>query len=227
MKNKGKLVFLLMVLLGTGLTGCGEKAIELSKEDEKSIAIYASNVVRKYNGRENPVMEEPVEEETEKETEATQEKPSHTTTNIQEEQNYTTTDASSIEAALGLDNTAIVYKGSQLTEEYQTSLIKIHGKENKTLLVINLELKNTGSEKQSYDIMKSKAIFRGIFNNQEPIEHTTTIALEDFSTFRGEVQGNESVPLVLFFEVDPTEKSYDSEELEITINEKNYKIKLK
>lgn len=196
------------------LTGCGDKLPEMTVEQEDEIVEYAASIImrytRDYDNRlvDLTLYDVPPEEPEEPEEPAGMDPVTDTPTvdNTQGEQlpgEMTFQDFLQLPAGV-----EIVYSGYRQTDIYPDAgeiglgAAPLTAEEGNTLLLITYTLTNTSEEQQMVDIFSLNLRFGVSINDgTQKIITPTFVLLDDFGTYIGKLEPNESVTLVLPAEV--------------------------
>lgn len=209
MKRYHKVTWSVLLAAALALTGCGEVPIELTREEQQTIAQYAAHVVSKYNvkQREGIVSIEPQEET---ETEVPDTVPAQET----ETDTQTSADGQGGEASaqdeqqgsltqiLGLQGVTVSYTGAELAASWEEGgYASLTPTEGHQYLALHFTLNNPGTEDAGCDILSTGSIFQVSWNGGQKIPAQTTILLDDLSTYQGTVPAGGSAEALLLFEV--------------------------
>ena len=226
MKNiRAKLGAVLLVAL-FATTGCGEKAIILTEEEESTIVNYAAHVVAKYNTRQPDGLAR-LSAETLNEisgTDSTKDEEQGTQTedvsdDVQKDgmqadevsgvDGLEGTDAedvlpeerqTTLGEALGVAGVDATVTGIELKDTYvQEDYFAMDATAGKTYLVVHVSLTNTTETDILCDMLAQKPQFKAQVNGAKAVPAETTILLNDISTYQGVIPAGGSIDTVLLF----------------------------
>lgn len=233
--------------------GCGEKVYELTNDEEATVVHYAAHVITKFNKKQPEGVEdiraykaqlEKKAEEAEKrrkeeerqrrEEEAQQEeKPGQSNGSGQagtsdgeretEKDRYVP-----LSKALGLKGVKAVYRRHEITSTYRASQsYMVRASSGNELLVLYVNLKNTGSKTVNCDILSKMPSFRLTINGELSVSADTTILLNDLGTYQGNINAGDKAGTVLIFQLKKgAVKSIDTMDLEVTAGDTSSLVQL-
>ena len=123
----------------------------------------------------------------------------------------------SLTKALQLDGVDASYRKYELTSAYQASQsYMVRANSGNELLVLHVNLKNSGNKTTECDILSKMPSFRLTINGETSVSADTTILLNDLGTYQGKIRAGKTKKAVLIFQVKKgSVKSADSMELEV------------
>ena len=126
----------------------------------------------------------------------------------------------SLKKALQLSGINAVYRSYELVPSYQASQsYMVRASSGNELLVLHVNLKNSGSKTAECDILSKMPSFQLTVNGDVSVSADTTILLNDLGTYQGKIRAGEKARTVLIFQVKKGEiKSMDNMDLEVTVN---------
>ncbi len=212
MKKVSVLIIIMLFVCGL-CSGCGGIK-ELTDEESERISEYAAMLLLKYDANySNALLEEEKKEEEEekKEKEAEEEKqepvqePETVSGDAVEPDNNTppAEPERKLNEVFGFPNIEINYSGCIFTKVFPENGVEgysVQSGQGKKLLILKLQIKNTGSEAATVDILSGNPSVRIHFNNEEVVAKMTIIP-EDFGTFCGEIPAGGTTEKVLVGEV--------------------------
>lgn len=219
-------------------TGCGEKAIQLTEEEEGLIVDYTAHVVSKFNTRQPDGLvyvhvteeesEEPVATEQEEETEETAQE---LTAEGAEEAAGQETDAEqpvsmTLTQALGLAGVDAQVTATELKSSYEEGgYYVMDASAGKTFLVLHIALNNQTTEDINCDLLSGQPQFGAVINGMGAVPAELTVLLNDLSTYQGTLAAGSSTDTVLLFQV-PADSvaQVDTLTLNLTWNGNRYEI---
>lgn len=230
-------------------TGCGDKAIQLTEEEEEVIVNYASHVVSKFNTRQPDgvvhveVPKEDVndekETETETETEAQAESTEANTGQFPDESGGVAPETAeqpteeapqarqvTLTEGLGMADIEALVTSTELKASYiEKDYYAMDASAGKTYLIVHVVLKNIGNAEINCDMLAMAPQFAAEVNGMGAVPAETTILLNDLSTYQGVIPAGGSEELVLLFQVpSDTVTQVDSLTLDLAVNGENFVI---
>lgn len=223
--------------------GCGDQIYEMTDEEERTVVQYAAHVVSKFNRKQSEGIEnvavlkalmkireeeaekrrkQQEEEQQQQEEEKPDQKPDTsgnqqpgTPSQGQQEQPQKT--YVTLTKALQLDGVDASYRKYELTSAYQASQsYMVRANSGNELLVLHVNLKNSGNKTAECDILSKMPSFRLTINGETSVSADTTILLNDLGTYQGKIRAGKTKKAVLIFQVKKgSVKSADSMELEV------------
>ena len=228
--NKGKfcLGIACILLAGSVLTGCGDKIVPLTQDQEQLVGEYAAVMMLKYDAKHRSRLvdlanypevavedilkpEEPEEPAPKPQKEEEQENPSGGSNDAAE-----TPQAEpkwhSMEEFLGLDEgVSTVYNGYEIVDSYPEASVDdyfaLMATEGKKLLILKYIVSNNGASDTYIDFLNDGINFRSIVNQQTPRTAQITLLLDDMAAWAGTMKPGDSVDLVLLFEIEESTAS--------------------
>lgn len=220
--------------------GCGDQIYEMTDEEETAIVQYSAHVVSKFNRKQSEGIEnvavlkalmkireeeakkrrQQEEEKRQQEEEKPEQKPDAsgsqqqgTSSAGQQQKAYV-----SLTKALQLDGVSASYRKYELVSAYQASQsYMVRANSGNELLVLHVNLKNSGNKTAECDILSKMPSFRLTINGETSVSADTTILLNDLGTYQGKIRAGKTKKAVLIFQVKKgAVKSVDSMELEVT-----------
>ena len=237
----------LRVKLGMGLlfsalvltTGCGEKAIQLTDEEEGLIVDYTAHVVSKFNTRqpdglvyvdtsqEEEESEEPVETGAEEEEETTeQDAVSQMGQNDGQAQEEAQPVSMTLTEALQIAGVDAQVTSTELRSSYEEGdYYAMDASAGKTFLVVHVTLNNQTAEDISVDLLSGQPQFGAEVNGAGAVSAEMTVLSNDLATYQGTLAAGSSVDTVLLFQV-PADgvTQVDTLTLDLTWNGNSYTI---
>lgn len=216
MKKNRLLLSAAAILIGLSLTACGEKAIELTADEEDIITMYAAKVVAKHNVRlaqglvrykakgedakkqvEEEPSEAPPEESEEGATTPTGE------ASGQEEQAQAPSEGANgtLNDAFGIENVDFTYQNAEFSDDYvYSNYYHLTPHSGKEYLVMHFNLTNQSDGNVDVDLYSASPKFTATVGG-ETYSSEKTILPNDLSTYVGSIGKGESNEAVLLFEV--------------------------
>lgn len=206
---KKRMQFLAILLASTVvLGGCGTSLYELTDDEEDLIVSAAAQAVAKHNVFQ---MEGITDVEPETETQMQENTTEQDTQQVQEETNTNTntggtkTDTQTKEIALSDllgKNLKVSYKGYSTASSYQEGdYFSVNATSGKTLIIMNINVKNTGKKNTKIDMLSKDVTFYGCFNGTDRIVEKKILSTKNLSTYQGKIKPGKSIKTVLVFEV--------------------------
>lgn len=247
MKQKKCRGMILAVLGCLMLTGCGEAPYELTDKEQQLIVSYSAHVVSKFNRYQKdgltyvPNLEEKLADEqettvdTEDDTEMETQKPDGlfsgsdgdlAATEIEQPAEVTAFDT--VFADMGL---SFSYLGNEVTTSYmQDDTYAVNAGNGKSLLVLKLKVENLTEEAIAVDNMASGDIYSvkyvmesGKVYNAKAV---MTLLLNDFTTYEGTIGPQETVEMVIVFEIPVETTVVEKMDLKVERSGKTFEINL-
>ena len=210
---KKRMQFLTILLASTVvLGGCGTSLYELTDEEEDLIVSAAAQAVAKHNVFQldgitdvEPETEPQMQENTtEQDTQQVQEETNtntNTITNTGGTQTNTQTKEIALSDLLG-KNLKVSYKGYSTASSYQEGdYFNVNATSGKTLIIMNINVKNTGKKNIKIDMLSKDVTFYGCFNGTDRIVEKKILSTKNLSTYQGKIKPGKSIKTVLAFEV--------------------------
>lgn len=222
--------------------GCGDQIYEMTEEEEAAVVHYSAHVVSKFNKKQSEGIENVAvlkalmkirkeeaeekrrqqEEEQQKQEAQEPEKKPDTADGQQEgtasgEQQEPQKSYVSLAKALQLDGIQASYRRYARTSAYQASQsYMVRANSGNELLVLHVNLKNSGNKTAECDILSKMPSFRLTINGELSVSADTTILLNDLGTYQGKIRAGKTEKTVLIFQIKKgAVKSVDSMELEV------------
>ena len=206
---KKRMQFLTILLASTVvLGGCGTSLYELTDEEEDLIVSAAAQAVAKHNVFQldgitdvEPETEPQMQENTiEQDTQQVQEE-TNTNTNTGGTKTNTQTKEIALSDLLG-KNLKVSYKGYSTASSYQEGdYFNVNATSGKTLIIMNINVKNTGKKNIKIDMLSKDVTFYGCFNGTDRIVEKKILSTKNLSTYQGKIKPGKSIKTVLAFEV--------------------------
>lgn len=227
--KKGLICTLVITVLLTSVTGCGNTIPEMNEEQQELVVEYAVSEVLKYDQNHEPKLTDIIlDEETEPAgTEAEEPQPSASASPEdvvampeQEETNGVVDGAvadaiidntgegenifSSIEDILNMSDVKFTYTGYEISSFYPKQAEDVYFVMNATsgnsLLVLKFNVENTAGIDTNLDMAGAGVRFKISIDGEEK-NALTTMLLNDMSYYQGTIPAGESVELVLVCEI--------------------------
>ena len=205
------------------ICGCSQKMYDLTDTEEAAVINYAARAVTKFNLRQTEgirnvaVLEKKMADEKELDQQKpADQKPSENTGATQQEQvNYV-----SLNQALKLGGIDAVYRSYEKTTAYNTTdSFLVTANDGNELLILHIDLKNNSGKKAGCDILSKMPSFRLTVNDTVSMSADTTLLLNDFGTYQGDIQAGSTQKTVLVFQARKgTLKKIKNMVLEVNIN---------
>lgn len=234
MRTSGIKSIAAVVFVSALLGGCGEAPYELTQSEQNIIIDYSAHVVAKHNtSQKKGLVAVDMEEVTPEETET----PSADSTadNAGGETSSAGTDQPEEEAAVtatlndifGGEGLSVEYTGASIAENYmESTYYSVEAEAGRNLVVVGINLINTGTEDVEVDNLSLSPSFRITVNGDTSAAAVTTVLTEDFSTFQGAVAAGATQGTVLLFQVPDAVTEVQELEMTVTMGEANYQIAL-
>ncbi len=210
------------------ICGCSQKMYDLTDTEEAAVINYAARAVTKFNLRQTEGIrnvavlekkmadEKELEEQKKNQQKPADQKPSENTGATQQEQvNYV-----SLNQALKLGGIDAVYRSYEKTTAYNTTdSFLVTANDGNELLILHIDLKNNSGKKAGCDILSKMPSFRLTVNDTVSMSADTTLLLNDFGTYQGDIQAGSTQKTVLVFQARKgTLKKIENMVLEVNIN---------
>ena len=235
---------LLVALVAT--TGCGEKAMTLTEEEESTIVNYTAHVVAKYNTKQpdglarlsadtlddiygtdstkdeeqNTQTDSILDEAKTDETQMDEVPESYDSQGTDTENALPEEQQVTLSEALGIAGVEAAVTGIELKDSYvQEDYFAMDATAGKTYLVVHVSLTNATTADIPCDMLAQKPQFKAKVNGGSAVPAETTILLNDISTYQGVIPMGGSVDTVALFLVSKDQVSQvDTLTLEVNAN---------
>lgn len=230
---KKRMQFLTILLASTVvLGGCGTSLYELTDDEEDLIVSAAAQAVAKHNVFQSdgitdvePETEPQMQENTtEQDTQQVQEE-TNTNTNTGGTQTNTQTKEISLSDLLG-KNLKVSYKGYSTASSYQEGdYFSVNATSGKTLIIMNINVKNTGKKNIKIDMLSKDVTFYGCFNGTDRIVEKKILSTKNLSTYQGKIKPGKSIKTVLVFEVSKKQADeISTQDLQVEMDGQMYQV---
>lgn len=230
---KKRMQFLTILLASTVvLGGCGTSLYELTDDEEDLIVSAAAQAVAKHNifqmdgitdveSETEPQMQENT---TEQDTQQVQEE-TNTNTHTGGTQTDTQTKEIALSDLLG-KNLKVSYKGYSTASSYQEGdYFSVNATSGKTLIIMNINVKNTGKKNIKIDMLSKDVTFYGCFNGTDRIVEKKILSTKNLSTYQGKIKPGKSIKTVLAFEVSKKQADeISTQDLQVEMDGKMYQV---
>ena len=228
---KKRMQFLAILLASTVvLGGCGTSLYELTDDEEDLIVSVAAQAVAKHN-----VFQMDGITDVEPETETQENTTEQDTQQVQEETNTNTntggtkTDTQTKEIALSDllgKNLKVSYKGYSTASSYQEGdYFSVNAASGKTLIIMNINVKNTGKKNTKIDMLSKDVTFYGCFNGTDRIVEKKILSTKNLSTYQGKIKPGKSIKTVLVFEVSKKQADeISTQDLQVEMDGQMYQV---
>lgn len=241
--KKGTVLIAAAVLL----TGCGDKMAPLTESEEAIVIQYSAGTLAKHNSYQQEGMtalypeeeqEEEQEEKKEEEKTESEEKNEKEETdskdNKQEDKEKDTAQPEeagqlTFSEALAVAGVEFSYKDYSTSNSYQQGdYFSLDAAAGNTILIMNVNITNTGTQAVDCDLLTKQPIFTLKLNQEAGIKNEVTMLSNDLSTYVGRLEPGQTDAGVLLFEVpEKTVENISSVQLSVQMNQKTNQIKLK
>ena len=230
---KKRMQFLAILLASTVvLGGCGTSLYELTDDEEDLIVSAAAQAVAKHNVFQ---MDGITDVESETETQMQENTTEQDTQQVQEETNTNTntggtkTDTQTKEIALSDllgKNLKVSYKGYSTASSYQEGdYFSVNAASGKTLIIMNINVKNTGKKNTKIDMLSKDVTFYGCFNGTDRIVEKKILSTKNLSTYQGKIKPGKSIKTVLVFEVSKKQADeISTQDLQVEMDGQMYQV---
>lgn len=230
---KKRMQFLAILLASTVvLGGCGTSLYELTDDEEDLIVSAAAQAVAKHNVFQ---MEGITDVEPETETQMQENTTEQDTQQVQEETNTNTntggtkTDTQTKEIALSDllgKNLKVSYKGYSTASSYQEGdYFSVNATSGKTLIIMKINVKNTGKKNTKIDMLSKDVTFYGCFNGTDRIVEKKILSTKNLSTYQGKIKPGKSIKTVLVFEVSKKQADeISTQDLQVEMDGQMYQV---
>lgn len=230
---KKRMQFLAILLASTVvLGGCGTSLYELTDDEEDLIVSAAAQAVAKHNVFQ---MDGITDVEPETETQMQENTTEQDTQQVQEETNTNTntggtkTDTQAKEIALSDllgKNLKVSYKGYSTASSYQEGdYFSVNAASGKTLIIMNINVKNTGKKNTKIDMLSKDVTFYGCFNGTDRIVEKKILSTKNLSTYQGKIKPGKSIKTVLVFEVSKKQADeISTQDLQVEMDGQMYQV---
>lgn len=230
---KKRMQFLTILLASTVvLGGCGTSLYELTDDEEDLIVSAAAQAVAKHNIFQmdgitdvEPETEPQMQENTtEQDTQQVQEE-TNTNTHTGGTQTDTQTKEIALSDLLG-KNLKVSYKGYSTASSYQEGdYFSVNATSGKTLIIMNINVKNTGKKSIKIDMLSKDVTFYGCFNGTDRIVEKKILSTKNLSTYQGKIKPGKSIKTVLAFEVSKKQADeISTQDLQVEMDGQMYQV---
>lgn len=217
-------IILGMLIQMVMLTGCGVRTINLSEEQSALVAEYAVSLLLKYDANhqdkllseeellaeqaERKLYQEEVERMKAAQEEATQKKEQ-----AQKEKQGAVAESTAIAVSefdiaslLGLEGMSVSYQGHEITESYPMASsgelgFSMDATSGNQLLILHFTIQNNSDAMAQCDMLSIDARYSGIINGEIRKNILTTMLMDDFASYQGDIQPLGSTETVLIMEL--------------------------
>lgn len=230
---KKRMQFLTILLASTVvLGGCGTSLYELTDDEEDLIVSAAAQAVAKHNIFQ---MDGITDVEPETEPQMQENTTEQDTQQVQEETNTNThtggtkTDTQTKEIALSDllgKNLKVSYKGYSTASSYQEGdYFSVNATSGKTLIIMNINVKNTGKKNIKIDMLSKDVTFYGCFNGTDRMVEKKILSTKNLSTYQGKIKPGKSIKTVLAFEVSKKQADeISTQDLQVEMDGQMYQV---
>lgn len=230
---KKRMQFLTILLASTVvLGGCGTSLYELTDDEEDLIVSAAAQAVAKHNIFQ---MDGITDVEPETEPQMQENTTEQDIQQVQEETNTNThtggtkTDTQTKEIALSDllgKNLKVSYKGYSTASSYQEGdYFSVNATSGKTLIIMNINVKNTGKKSIKIDMLSKDVTFYGCFNGTDRIVEKKILSTKNLSTYQGKIKPGKSIKTVLAFEVSKKQADeISTQDLQVEMDGQMYQV---
>ena len=228
---KKRMQFLAILLASTVvLGGCGTSLYELTDDEEDLIVSAAAQAVAKHNvfqmdGITDVETETQMQENTtEQDTQQVQEE-TNTNTNTGGTKTDTQTKEIALSDLLG-KNLKVSYKGYSTASSYQEGdYFSVNAASGKTLIIMNINVKNTGKKNTKIDMLSKVVTFYGCFNGTDRMVEKKILSKKNLSTYQGKIKPGKSIKTVLVFEVSKKQADeISTQDLQVEMDGQMYQV---
>ena len=228
---KKRMQFLAILLASTVvLGGCGTSLYELTDDEEDLIVSAAAQAVAKLNvfqmdGITDVETETQMQENTtEQDTQQVQEE-TNTNTNTGGTKTDTQTKEIALSDLLG-KNLKVSYKGYSTASSYQEGdYFSVNAASGKTLIIMNINVKNTGKKNTKIDMLSKDVTFYGCFNGTDRMVEKKILSKKNLSTYQGKIKPGKSIKTVLVFEVSKKQADeISTQDLQVEMDGQMYQV---
>jgi|UniRef100_UPI0040260C03 hypothetical protein len=228
---KKRMQFLAILLASTVvLGGCGTSLYELTDDEEDLIVSAAAQAVAKHNvfqmdGITDVETETQMQENTtEQDTQQVQEE-TNTNTNTGGTKTDTQTKEIALSDLLG-KNLKVSYKGYSTASSYQEGdYFSVNAASGKTLIIMNINVKNTGKKNTKIDMLSKDVTFYGCFNGTDRMVEKKILSKKNLSTYQGKIKPGKSIKTVLVFEVSKKQADeISTQDLQVEMDGQMYQV---
>ena len=228
---KKRMQFLAILLASTVvLGGCGTSLYELTDDEEDLIVSAAAQAIAKHNvfqmdGITDVETETQMQENTtEQDTQQVQEE-TNTNTNTGGTKTDTQTKEIALSDLLG-KNLKVSYKGYSTASSYQEGdYFSVNAASGKTLIIMNINVKNTGKKNTKIDMLSKDVTFYGCFNGTDRMVEKKILSKKNLSTYQGKIKPGKSIKTVLVFEVSKKQADeISTQDLQVEMDGQMYQV---
>ncbi|MCF0127546.1 MAG: hypothetical protein HUJ70_03200 [Pseudobutyrivibrio sp.] len=219
MRLKRLVLTVVLVCFALGSTGCGEKLISMTEDEEELIALYSANVISKFNQKQNHGLCRPRIREGElddvmpavaEEIEFVEEETPEEVTNYPVENDVVDVAAdtgnevlwgSSLSDCIGIEGMEFSLDSFDVTPAYKASASFIlQESSGKKYLVLKLKGKNITDSTIALDNSAGNdSVYTLILNDQYRAEALKTVIINDLTSYYGKINASEEKDFILIF----------------------------
>lgn len=230
--------------------GCGDSVLPLTEDEESIVVNYSAGILAKHNNYQQegmtaiyPDEEEPAEEEEPKEKQPEEKQDDKEPEEEKEDGKQPgqakeePKDAASpegpkqltLEEALSVPGIEFSYHDYSTAANYkQGEAFSLDASQGNVLLMLNINMTNTGSKAAECDLLSKQPGFTLSLNGETGFPNQTTILTNDLSTYKGTLDPGQTEAMILMFEVpESAAENISSLQLSVKLNGEDNEIILK
>ncbi|MDD6194017.1 MAG: hypothetical protein PUB19_03845 [Lachnospiraceae bacterium] len=176
MKLHKRILCGMLLCLCISLTGCGTTLLEMTEDEEEQVVLYAAKVVSKFNRAQDKGYSyvDPARRDSKKEQ-------SEQNTSEEEQQ---TDSGKTLTEIIGIDGMTFTYQGYDVTETFATQDVAIPDADpGCAYLLLRIQAANISDKSVTVDLLNHPLEYGLSINDGEYIECTTTLSMDDLSTY--------------------------------------------
>lgn len=193
MKFKRQILCGILLTFCISLTGCGTKLLEMTDDEEEQVVLYAAKVVSKFNRAQDKGYS--YVDPSKKASKVEQQETNATDTDDNVDSGMTLTDA------IGIEGMTFTYQGYDVVTSFTTQDVAIPDADpGCAYLLLKIQAQNTTDKSLTVDLLNHPIDYSVFVNDGEPVECTTTLSMEDLSTYyKQDFGAKETDDVVLIF----------------------------
>lgn len=229
--------------------GCGDPLVPLTEDEESIVVNYSAGILAKHNSYQQEGMtaiypeeeeeldetEEPAgtqepEETTEPEEEKKDnDKPQETEEKPEDASTQEETKALTLTEALNVPGIEFSYHDFSTAVNYkQGDAFSLDATDGNVLLMLNINMTNTGSKAAECDLLAKQPTFTLSLNGEAGVPNKMTMLTNDLCTYQGTLDPGQTEAMILMFEVpEQVAENISALQMSVQINGKDTEIILK
>ena len=123
-------------------------------------------------------------------------------------------------------NLKVTYQGYSTTSSYQEgNYFSANASSGNTLIIMKINVKNTGKKNAKIDLLSKNVTFYGCFNGADYIMEKKILSTKNLSTYQGKVKPGKTIKNVLVFEVPKKQADeISTQDLQVEMDGQKYQV---